>query len=833
MQRPIVIITLLFICGVYLGYLTSVPIYFTLGTALLLWICCFVCLFLNNLERYLIVGLPIFLIAVSMAYYDCCTDVPTANNIEHVLTIQKSLHRIAGTIIKPPIILDTSLLEKQLLRLQHKQNLRKSSYKVSFTVRAEEIETAEGWKNVFGFIKVNLYPSTQNVSDTNNNQTVLYRLIYGQRVELFGDVFLPKSPSNPGEFDYKGYLCRQMPSVRCLMTIVNTNNVIARGTYHSNWIYSFVYALNNYLNNTIYTHTFSNSAPLISSMLLGNRVDLSGETIDNFMKTGIIHFIAISGFNVGIVVFTVLIPLRLLGINQILSTVILMIVVILYAFLTGLNPPVLRASIMVVVFLSSFLVRRQWDITSGIFTAILFIIIRNPSDLFDIGFQLSVLATMGIIWGTPKIEGALFKTALFIETLQVKSERGRFFFLKKYLRKSLCVSLAAWLATLPITAYYFHLFTPFISVINILVFPLFWIIIVCGIVLLTLGTICPPLAAASAWLASNTNVALESLVSALSSLPYSHFYVVGPSQTGIVIYYLFILLLLYRTYLSLDVIRILIWGLFSANILVFSGIIRFPNRSLTVTCLDVGHGSATFIQFPNGKNILYDAGSWQNYDVGRYIISPFLWDQNIKKIDLVILSHEHEDHWNGLASLIERFSIRSVYSQPHLFASEAGRTIRHILKENHIRIAALSCGEALAGFEPIVVKVLNPAFSDSNITAANDNSCVLKVEYLGHSVLLCADIQEQGIESILSKTSEIKSNIVQVPHHGSFMNNLERLFNTVQPQYAIINSSEGLVSYRTLDVLQKRHVKTLQTRLEGAVTFKLNENGITYSTFSE
>ena len=833
MQRPIVIITFLFICGIYLGYITNIPIHVTIGAGFLSWVICFLCLFSRQLSAYLLPSQAVLIIAIAIAYYDCRTDLPTANNIEHVLTTRKSLHRITGIVVKPPVILDQIVLDKQLPRLQQRQNFKRSDYKVSFTVRVEEIETAVGWKKVSGFIKVNLYLPKQDILDTSDTMSVLHRLIYGQRVELFGYVFLPKSASNPGEFDYKSYLHRQMPSVRCLMTVVNTNNVIARGTYHNNWIYSFVYALNNYLNNTIYAHTFSNSAPLISSMLLGNRVDLSGETIDNFMKTGIIHFIAISGFNVGIVVFTVLIPLRLLGINQILSTVILMIVVILYAFLTGLNPPVLRASIMVIVFLSSFLVRRQWDITSGISTAILFIIIRNPSDLFDIGFQLSVLATMGIIYGTPKIEGALFKTALFIETLQVKSERGRFFFLKKYLRKSLCVSLAAWLATLPLTAYYFHLFTPFISIINILVFPLFWIIIVCGIVLLTLGTICPPLAAASAWLASNTNVALESLVSALSSLPFSHFYVVGPSQTGIVIYYLFILLLLYRTYLSLDIMRIMMWGLFSANILVFSGIIKFPNRSLTVTCLDVGHGSAIFIQFPNGKNILYDAGSWQNYDVGRYIISPFLWDQNIKIIDLVVLSHEHEDHWNGLASLIERFSIRSVYSQPHLFASEAGRTILHILKENHIRIAALSCGEVLTGFEPIVVKVLNPAFFDSNINSTNDNSCVLKIEYLGHSMLLCADIQEQGIESILSKTSGIKSNIIQVPHHGSFMSNLERLFNTVQPKYAFINSSEGTVSYKTLDVLQKHHVKTLQTHLEGAVTFKLNKNGIEYSPFSE
>src|SRR3989339_1136257 len=470
MQRPIIFVTLLFICGIYLGSLTEIPMYLTLVICLSLWVICFVCLYLYQFKLFIFPCLPIFLIAVSIAYYDCRTDSLPINHIEHILTTHKSLQRISGIIINPPIILDENALDRRLHRLQSGLGSRKSNYKISFTVLAEEIETVAGWENISGSIKVNLYPSKQDVFNTNDILAVFHKLMYGQRVELFGYTFLPKSPTNPYEFDYKSYLRRQMPSVRCLMSVVDTNNIKIRGAYHNNLMYRFVYALSNILNNTIYTHTFSNSAPLISSMLLGNRVDLSDETIDNFMKTGIIHFIAISGFNVGIVVFTVLLPLRLFGINQTLSTCIILIIVVLYAFLTGLNPPVLRASIMVFIFFCSFLIRRQWDITSGIFTAILFIIIRNPSDLFDIGFQLSVLATMGIIWVTPKIEGALFKTALFIETLQVKSEQGRFFFLKKYLRKSLCVSLAAWLATLPLTAYYFHLFTPFISIINILVF---------------------------------------------------------------------------------------------------------------------------------------------------------------------------------------------------------------------------------------------------------------------------------------------------------------------------------------------------------------------------
>lgn len=834
MKRPIVFITLLFVCGIYLGYLTKISISITLTVVFLLWIFCLLCLCFHKFTVLLLPCLPILLIAVSMAYYDCRTDTLPANHIEHVLTTQKSLQRITGIIINPPIILDEDTFHKRLLQFQPKYIFHKSAdYKMSFTLQAEKIETLSGWKNISGTIKVNLYLSKDQMIQTNDTLPVLGKLVYGQRLELFGYAFLPKSPTNPGEFDYKRYLQGQMPSIRCLMTVVHANNIKVKNSYHTNWIYSFIYMLNNYLNNTIYTHTFSNSAPLISSILLGNRVDLSGEMIDNFMKTGIIHFIAISGFNVGIVVFTVLLPLRLFGINRTLSTGITLIIVVLYAFLTGLNPPVLRASIMAVIFFCSFLVRRQWDVTSGIFTAIFFILIRNPSDLFNIGFQLSVLATMGIVYGPSKIEGTLFKTALFIERLQVKTERGRLFFLKKYLRKSFCISLAAWLATVPLTAYYFHLFTPFIAITNILVFPLFWVIIVCGIVLLTLGTICPPLAATAAWLASNTDMVLESLVSILASLPYSYFYVIGPSQTEIALYYTGILLLFYHNYLSLDIARVMVWGLLSAHVLIVTSILKFPYNSLTITCLDVGHGGVTFIQFPNGKNILYDVGSWQNHDVGRYIVAPFLWRQKIKEIDLVILSHEHEDHWNGLPSLIERFSVKSVYSQPHLFSSNVGQRILSMLDTRNICTAALSSGEVLKGFEPAVVKILHPPPFHSHTTPINDNSCVLKIEYLGYSILLCADIQEQGIESVLSRSAEIKSSILQIPHHGSSIHNLEIFIKAVKPVYSFINSSNTITSHTTLNILQKNHIKTLQAHREGAITFTVDKNGITYSSFQK
>jgi len=150
-----------------------------------------------------------------------------------------------------------------------------------------------------------------------------------------------------------------------------------------------------------------------------------------------------------------------------------------------------------------------------------------------------------------------------------------------------------------------------------------------------------------------------------------------------------------------------------------------------------------------------------------------------------------------------------------------------------ISAAALSYGEILKGFEPAVVKILNPPSFASDITATNDNSCVLKVDYCGCSILLCADIQEKGIAWILLKPSEIGSNIIQIPHHGSHINNLEAFVSAVQPAYAFINSSDGIVSNKTIDILQSYNVITLQPHKEGAVTFTIDKDGITYATFSK
>ncbi|MDR4507806.1 MAG: DNA internalization-related competence protein ComEC/Rec2 [Candidatus Brocadiaceae bacterium] len=834
MRRPIIFITLLFILGIYLGFLTDISHNALFIVCLVLLLMCLSCFALNTRKILSIPCLSVFIISVSIAYYNCRNSFESEQHVKHVLSTDKSIHRVTGVIVNPPIILEKHFRDGDAFWDEAMKTTEKSGHKLSFIIRAEKIKTPLGWKKISGFIRVNMYSQKVETLKTNDMFSVLKKFVYGRRVELFGTLFLPRPPGNPGEFDYKLYMKRQIPPIDCFMTVLNINNIKFLERSHGNYFNRFIYALRNFLHNTIHTYSFSNSAPLISSIILGTRIDLATETIDNFMKTGIIHFMAISGFHVGIVILTIAIPLRYTGMNQAVSTGIVLVVIICYAFLTGLNPPVLRASTMAIIFLCSFLVGRQWDITSGIFAAMLIILLRNPHDLFSIGFQMSVLATAGIVYGAPKIESVLFKTTLFIETLQAKEERGRLFLLKKYLRKFFCVSLAAWLATFPLTAYYFHIFTPFVPVVNIIVFPLFWAIIVCGIVLLTVGVFCPPLASIIAWVGSHLDIVLESLVSVLTSVPYTHFYVMGPSQTTLVVYYLYLLLFFNRKHVSISFFRIVLFGLLSANVLLYANILKSLPHPLKVTCLDVGHGCAICVQFPNGKNILYDAGSWQNYDVGKYIIAPFLWSQGIKKIDMVIISHEHVDHWNGLPALIERFSIKSVYSQPHVFLSEVGKKMISALERKHIDITALSYGMALKGFLPAEIQVLNPsAFQPLRDVKINDASCVLKIEYLGNIILLCADIEEEGMDSVMSRPYDIRSTIMQIPHHGSFSENLEKFIQMVQPAYAFINTVDRIVSQKTLDILHNKNIFTLQTQKKGALTFIITKDGVTISGFAK
>lgn len=221
MQRPIIPITLLFLCGIYLGSQTKIPLSITLGICLFFWIVCFFTLFLNKSCVFLLPLLCIFIIILAVAYYDCRNDFIPRNHIEHALGTQKSLLRVRGIIVKPPIILEGNAHNKLFLNRQSNTFGEKSHHKISFILQAKEMKTVSGWEEIFGHIRVTVYLQDEELL----SGITLQELVYGQRVELLGHAYLPKTPGNPGEFNYENYLKRQKPSINSLMTILHINNI--------------------------------------------------------------------------------------------------------------------------------------------------------------------------------------------------------------------------------------------------------------------------------------------------------------------------------------------------------------------------------------------------------------------------------------------------------------------------------------------------------------------------------------------------------------------------------------------------------------------------------
>jgi competence protein ComEC len=194
------------------------------------------------------------------------------------------------------------------------------------------------------------------------------------------------------------------------------------------------------------------------ALLIGYKASLSQELVGAFSASGTMHVLAVSGLHAGIV-FMVLNFLFLPFANSLNKNRIKVLVIVpslfFYAFVTGLSPSVVRAAIMLSLFLIASALNRRGNIYNTIFATAFYMLLFNPMFLFHVGFQLSFLAVLGIVYFQPKIK----------RIYQAPNK------VMLYLWEIVCVSIAAQLATFPLTLYYFHQFPSYFILSNLLVLP--------------------------------------------------------------------------------------------------------------------------------------------------------------------------------------------------------------------------------------------------------------------------------------------------------------------------------------------------------------------------
>ncbi len=268
---------------------------------------------------------------------------------------------------------------------------------------------------------------------------------------------------------------------------------------------------------------------------------------------------------------------------------------------------------------------------------------------------------------------------------------------------------------------------------------------------------------------------------------------------------------------------------------MLGGLVRPATDEFRCTFLAVGHGGCTVLETPDGRVILYDAGSMAGPDVAARQIAPFLWSRGIRRIDEVFLSHADLDHFNGLTALADRFTIKQVTCTP-TFSDKPTEGVQYTvaaLQRRGIPVRIVHAGyHGSAG--GVEMDFLHPPEVGPE---GNENvrSMVLLLQHAGHSLLLTGDLEGTGLKRVC-ESSPHHVDILMAPHHGGKVANTPELAEWAQPRVVI--SCQGPPRnllpppdpYKEHDH-EKRYLGTWGTWPHGAITVRSRKNELTVETF--
>jgi competence protein ComEC len=332
-------------------------------------------------------------------------------------------------------------------------------------------------------------------------------LYCGQSLILKGYLY-PLSTSQEYAKNYSKYLKER--GIYCIMRVDTENMALALNKDRGFSVKRSIFWLKSNLEEIISGHVSAIPASVLEAMILGEQRNIPRIIYDSMIKTGTVHILVVSGFNVGIVVFIVTLFLKLIRMPRRMRFIIAVPCLIIYCLLTGASTPVVRATVMGVFFLAAYLIKREPDIYNSLSLAAIFILLISPNQLFNIGFQLSFVSVISIVYLYPRIKALIHPDAL----------KNKFL---RFLAEGSAVSLSAWMGTCGFIAYYFKIISPVTILANLFIVPLATLITLCGICLIFSALIAPPLAP---YFASTSELAVTLLVKCnlfLSSLPCASF----------------------------------------------------------------------------------------------------------------------------------------------------------------------------------------------------------------------------------------------------------------------------------------------------------------------
>ena len=766
MRLPLMWVSLAFITGILLAKLVSLPLFLWLIFTILTITAA---IYLRR-STFILPAACLIAIFTGAARYQATVPISSISQIAWFNDRNYDI-LVTGTLVEPPDSRDTYT------------NLR---------LQVEQVDTGTDQFKVGGLL----------LARVQANQTYHY----GDIVRVRGRL---QTPPEDEDFSYREYLARE--GIRSYMPSADATLLPGSG---GNPIVAAIYTLKERSLDNIYRLFPDPEASLLAGILLGVDTGLSEPLQQAFKNTGTAHIIAISGFNIAIIagIFVKLFS-RILGTRRGAAAAIVGIA--FYTFLVGANAAVVRAAIMGTISLFAVQVgRRQQGLNTLAFVAGLMALI-NPLVLWDVGFQLSFFATLGLV--------------LYGDTFQQAAEKliARFFpssnaeKFSELFAEFILLTFAAQLTTLPIMAYQFKQISLISFAANPFILPAQPAVMILGGQAVFASLLYFPLGQLIAWAAWPLTAYTIRMVELFNAVPHGVIYLGGFSLGFVVLYYGVLLSITFAgsslksrlsslrgqlPYLSEATIlaALLILTIFTWRLTADT-----PDGNLHITFLNAGSADAVLIRTPTGRNILIDGGpstSSLSDALGRRL-SPL--DHNL---DWLILASTNEDQVTSLPRVLPRYPPKNVLLGGNEQASFSAREVMQWLADESIPVTRAEEGQTLDLGKGATLKIVN----------ISSGGATVLIEWKGFRSLLPIGENFDTLDQLEYGNAIGHVSVLSLAQSGLAQLTPPDWIQNLDPQLSVLSVAggdpEGLPDQDTLDALAGRSL--LRTDLNGWIEVK-------------
>ena len=698
---------------------------------------------------------------------------------------------------------------------------------------------------------------------------VLPALRYGQNVELDARVRVPRSFGNPGAFDYARYLSRR--DVYWTASGAAGGVRILPGSCGSP-IQKALMDLRSAALGRLETLYRGNSyqTGMMQAILIGQSFQLQKVWTEDYRSTGTFHALVISGTHVAVLAAFFLFLLRVCFVPESMALLLTVLAAWLYALVTGWQAPCVRSAAGLTLFMIGGYFYRERRVMNLLAAVGIAFLVFDPEQLFEASFQLTFLA-VGFIaaFGAPLLEATSAPLARGLKDL---ADTGRDLTLAPRVAqfrvemRLLAETLRVWLRlpraastfavvamaraafaifeivaisaviqmglALPMAVYFHRVGLTGLTA-NAFVVPLMGLVVPMGFVAVLTGWVWVAKAAGGLLWLSQVVVDWHARLEPNWRIPTPPLWLAVALSAALLAV---AVTTGRRRVASATVVAAMLAALFAHP---------FPADihagELEMTAIDVGQGDSILLVFPDGKRVLVDGGGIPAFgraarsqlDIGEDVVAPYLWSRSIRDVDVLVMTHAHEDHAGGLPALLADFHPKELWvgAVPETASWQA---LRGQAGRQGARVVPMQAPRRFQ-FGGAEIEVLSPSAGYAATSeAANGDSLVLRARFGRHSFLLAGDADRDAEWRMLDAGLASPSDVLKVGHHGSRTSSTEEFLSAVKPAFAVISAgfenSYGFPHAAVLERLRRHEAAVLETDRDGLVTIRTDGRRLSVET---